>query len=172
MGVLPFYRKCAKLGKPDFVFSISCFNDQHCLTFAKLQPPISASVRLRLSGAGFRGNSPYPDSVRSHILHCFSSAMLRFRNDLTISGRVCWSKTNDSGFESSNNSMFDLVASRQPLHLNFIVATSLQQISSFFAESCDPTKNAHFYQLLLMSAQIFTCCSEPSNAKRFPRFVR
>lgn len=60
ISFLPFYRKYAKLGKPSFVLSISCFNDQHCLAFAKLQPPISASVRLRLSGAGFRGNSPYP----------------------------------------------------------------------------------------------------------------
>jgi hypothetical protein len=81
----------------------------------------------------------------------FQVQMLRFRNDLTISGRFCWSKTNDLDVESSNKSMFDLVAFRQPLHLNFIIATSSPQFSSSL-RNLSISQNAHFSSRLLSFA--------------------
>ena len=110
--------KVCKTTQVVLCLSISCFNDQHCLTFVKLQPPISASVRLRRSGAGFRRNSPYPT--------LFQVQMLRFRNDLPISERFVDQR---STIQASNHQawfLLDLVALRPPLRL--------------FSRICDPSK--------------------------------
>ena len=122
---------------------------------------LSLNCNLRsLQASGFPFGKP--DSGRtSRILTPSGVDLLRFRNDLTISGRFVGQRPT---IQASNRQVWfslDLVAFRQPLHLKFIIATMLPQVPSFLRNLAIPQKMHTFTQVYMVLHSFSTTAQNP-----------